>query len=86
MSKEFWGTTMWQKSNALLKLKWKDFMWNSYILVRQADPEREAICLSNELHMCMVLQVVDTRQVASTLITLFQSLVPTQLLGYDLIV
>lgn len=77
---------MWQKSDAWLKLKWRDFKWNSHILVRQADPEREAICLSNELHVCMVLEVVDTRQVTSTLITLFQGLVPSQLSGYDLIV
>lgn len=58
---------------------------NSYILVRQANPEREAVGLGEEIHVCALIAVVDARQVATAPATLFQSLVPAQRPGQDLI-
>lgn len=54
-------------------------------MVGQANPEREAVRLGDELHMRAVLDVVDARQVASTLTARFQSLVPTQFAGHHLV-
>lgn len=76
--------TQYLSGSTLIKLKIL-VKQNSHILVRQANPEREAVRLGNELHMFTLLEVVDTCQVASTLTTLFQGLVPTQPSGHNLI-
>lgn len=60
-------------------------LWNTYILIGKADPERETIRLGNELYMRIVLDVVDTGHVSPTLTTLFQGLVPIQLLRQNLV-
>lgn len=71
----------WEKKNPAKIM----VLWNTYILIGKADPERETIRLGNELYMRIVLDVVDTGHVSPTLTTLFQGLVPIQLLRQNLV-
>lgn len=57
----------------------------AYILIGQADPEREAVGLDDLRDIRTVVHVVQTSQVPSQLSALLQGLVPGQWLGQNLV-